>query len=254
MHSETIRDFFLFLKNPNHIDDFNNPVLYKVIKLFKIYLIALLLLLVVNLLNRFLESLEFYSSPEHIIEDVAQSTNKLFSRVYLIIILLIYPVFEEFSFRLFLTKYNRKYSALSLSLIIGYIIYSLAHKYLWYFEHSFINNIIRYLYVICLSIPFIFIYLILSKRVEKNVKIKTLWDANFPVIFYCIAFLFAVLHIPFLNLDSNNYLFLPIILLPYFVYGVILGYVRIKLGILYSIILHIVLNVPSIFRTFADLK
>ena len=45
-----------------------------------------------------------------------------------------------------------------------------------------------------------------------------------------------------------------IILLPYFIYGIILGFVRIKIGLLYAILLHLVLNAPLLIKALVELK
>ncbi len=65
---------------------------------------------------------------------------------------------------------------------------------------------------------------------------------KFKYVFYLLSFLFGMMHL----FNYQNYQealwFAPILVAPQLVTGIFLGYARIKLGLLYSIILHGLFN------------
>lgn len=73
----------------------------------------------------------------------------------------------------------------------------------------------------------------------SNNKVKTLWLKHFRVFFYLSAILFALVHLT--NYSNNNILFYilaPLIVLPQFIGGVTLGYLRLKLGFFWGVLQH----------------
>lgn len=88
------------------------------------------------------------------------------------------------------------------------------------------------------------IYLILNIKLIKNniKKIENFWNFKPGFIFYSIAVLFASIHISNLDIKTDDLIYLPIILLPYFVYGLAFGYLRIRIGLIYSIAIHMTIN------------
>lgn len=73
----------------------------------------------------------------------------------------------------------------------------------------------------------------------SNGKAKLFWYKYFRFFFYLSAILFSLIHID--NYDNNSilfYLLAPIIVLPQLIAGFTFGYVRIKLGLLWSILIH----------------
>ena len=51
-----------------------------------------------------------------------------------------------------------------------------------------------------------------------------------------------VIHILNINLSLNHLLLSPIILLPHFIAGILYGFIRLKYGFLWGLILHILYN------------
>lgn len=60
----------------------------------------------------------------------------------------------------------------------------------------------------------------------------------FKGIFYLSAVLFALVHISNFESQPMVYLLAPILVLPQLILGLILGYIRVRLGLLWSILLH----------------
>ena len=61
------------------------------------------------------------------------------------------------------------------------------------------------------------------------------------LIIYGVAIIFALLHVMNLKFETRDLIFMPIVLLPLFVYGLSFAYLRIRLGIVYSIALHFII-------------
>lgn len=73
----------------------------------------------------------------------------------------------------------------------------------------------------------------------SNGKAKLFWHKYFRFFFYLSAILFSLIHIG--NYDNNSllfYLFAPIIVLPQLIVGFTLGFVRMKLGFLWGVLMH----------------
>lgn len=69
-------------------------------------------------------------------------------------------------------------------------------------------------------------------RSFKNSKIK------FKYIFYAFALIFGYVHIYNYNVTLNVLLLSPILVSPQIILGCFLGYLRVRLGLIYSILLH----------------
>lgn len=73
---------------------------------------------------------------------------------------------------------------------------------------------------------------------------------NFKYIFYGVALIFGFIHISNYEITTTSILLSPILVAPQIIAGLILGYVRVRLGLTYSILLHSTFNglaiIPSI--------
>lgn len=117
----------------------------------------------------------------------------------------------------------------------------------------FFNNV--------LTIGWIGVILVLSLRLMwvlgplkdllKVSNASSSFDRNFPTYFYGVAVFFAFVHIFNFNLDASDWYLTPILVMPQFVLGLLLGYVRMKYGTLYSILVHGMNNaIPIILMIF----
>jgi len=81
---------------------------------------------------------------------------------------------------------------------------------------------------------------------------KQFWITYFHFFFYCTALVFAIVHIGnYSNTGILFYIMAPLLVIPQFIIGISLGYIRLKLGFVWSILLHGLYNftvmAPMIF-------
>jgi len=65
---------------------------------------------------------------------------------------------------------------------------------------------------------------------------------HFKYIFYSFAIIFGGIHLSNYDISTTILILAPILIAPQIVLGLILGYTRIKLGLLYSILFHMLFN------------
>lgn len=79
----------------------------------------------------------------------------------------------------------------------------------------------------------------------------------FKYAFYISAILFGVIHISNFEFNPQVLLLAPLLVAPQIVIGVFLGYIRVKLGLLWSILLHAAYNtvlfLPMLFARLLDI-
>ena len=72
-----------------------------------------------------------------------------------------------------------------------------------------------------------------------NNRAKIFWQKYFKFFFYLSAVLFALIHLTnFSNTNVLFYILAPLIVLPQFIGGLTLGYIRLKLGFFWGVLLH----------------
>ena len=155
--------------------------------------------------------------------------NKWF--LYLIPCLLV-PVIEELSCRLFLKK-SLINSYISLSLITFILILLLQNRKIYSLDWYVFNTLVFSF--------FIWLSLFSFKKYFVNIKITD------RTIFYGSAILFSLLHLSNYSFQINElpkYLFL---IIPQLCSGLIYGYIRVKNGMIYSILSHSIHNTILIF-------
>ena len=155
--------------------------------------------------------------------------NKWF--LYLIPCLLV-PIVEELSCRLFLKK-SLINSYISLSLITFILILLLQNRKIYSLDWYVLNTLV-FSFSIWLS-------LFSFKKYFVNIKITD------RTIFYGSAILFSLLHLSNYSFQINElpkYLFL---IIPQLCSGLIYGYIRVKNGMIYSILLHSIHNTILMF-------
>lgn len=135
------------------------------------------------------------------------------------------PIYEEIICRLCLIANKKNYYIVLISLISLIIISSIREKYL--------------ISIILLGV----FLLLLSLKLIKKVKLQAIYNNNFKYIFWFSSILFGLLHV---TNYSGNYLVIlalsPILCFPQIVMGFILGYIRMKYGFRYGVIVHIIIN------------
>lgn len=243
-------EIFKYLAHPHpEISKSNQPIdLYFLLNLIKIYMLFFFAAAIFGMLLNVFLSENIYN----------QFTNQLSNNqikiqigntgLYMLIIAIITPIFEEITFRLFLTKYKENISIISISMIFGLGLSEIMKEFrlLYFFKDLVFYDLTMIFYVLCFGSP---IYLLLKYIVNEK-HINSLWVKYYPYIFYSSSILFALWHIQALNINASNFVFLPFAILPYFILGLFYAYVRVRYGLIWSIIMHILNNIPTIFLSY----
>ncbi len=150
------------------------------------------------------------------------------------------PFLEEIFFRLFL-KPNYKNMTLLLILFFTVAIFTI-----WK----------RNMPILLFSFFAIFLLLFILSRPKNLFWFQRIVLSHFRWVFYISCLLFGAIHI--LNFEHLNFkLFFaaPFIIFPQVVAGVFLGFVRMKYGIVFSVLFHSLINFfPAVFESLKLLK
>jgi len=93
---------------------------------------------------------------------------------------------------------------------------------------------------------------------EKHEKVRTwanrFWTGKYKVIFYMTAILFGLIHITNYEISIMVLLFMPIIVIPQIVVGLLIGYLRVRHGLFAGFLLHATHNaiffcIPILFMS-----
>jgi hypothetical protein len=206
---------------------------------WKKYFLIILFYIILNLLLHFIinlvldSSLNYELNPEVTLDEAT-------SLKFALAACLLAPIIEELIFRLPLVvnKFNLMVSN-------GFLIYLFSSKYLIgeVYEASLIN-------LLCLFFSFSIPIILYSLDRITN-QIVNFLKNHFSLFFYTLLILFGFLHIlKYDNATMYLYIFSPIIVLPYILMAYVSSYFRLKYGILFSILFHIINNLPPILILF----
>lgn len=211
-----MNDFLKFLLQPNFSGEFTKPSMADLFLPFVLYLVvAIPLGIVLFIISGLLE--------------VSPKLLQLNIQERIVYGILLTPLIEEIFFRLIYVFNKRNLYIIifsSLCLIIVFIIRLEFHK--------------SYLF---LSIYFFFVLLLLSYKTSS-----AFFKNHFKIFFYTLAIIFAVLHIfNFSGIDSVKHVLIVLLVIPQFILGIILGYLRISYGFLYAVGFHTIINLSLLF-------
>jgi membrane protease YdiL (CAAX protease family) len=138
--------------------------------------------------------------------------------------ILLAPIVEELLFRLILVfnKKNLTILIFTTFIMLGFFIIK--------------ENILKMAIFFLLILTFVFIYKYIN-------QCRSYFIMYYKLFFFLIAGLFAFLHFfNFIGISVSNLIFLPILVIPQFILGLLLGYIRISYGLIYSIFFHMLIN------------
>jgi hypothetical protein len=174
----------------------------------------------------------------NIIPDSFDNSGDIFLASLLIPI--IAGIVEETEFRLVLSRFNKRYFDVFVSLLISHLLVTIFGHYFvsnsQYFSSYLIQSIFVYL---LLAAPF---YVTLSRSKYHSSWFEANWDVLFKYLFYTLAVLFAIAHLPTMELTIHPLFFWPFMILPFLIYALVFSYVRIRIGFAYAILLHITVD------------
>jgi len=234
------RDFYLFLKIPdyNGLNDLSTND--KIIILLKILILTHIALFFVGMPVLILEKFD-------IISKIPMKTDLMFNSIqgnfinykpyFIFSVLFFVPLLEEMSFRLFQTSFRVNYFIISVSIILGMIIENILGKIFWVPKSYLLLSVSGPIYVLMISALIGGALYLFRTKINR---IEEFWNKNAGLIIYSLAVLFAIGHIYNLKFENRDLVFMPLILLPFLVWGLSFGYLRVRLGIIYSIALHFI--------------
>ncbi len=150
--------------------------------------------------------------------------------VSFLITIFIIPIIEELLFRLHLIP-QKQNIRISIIILFLYLITELV----------FISKSTFAISLICsLGAILLLGYIIFKKRINDG--IKEVWKNKFRSVFYVTALVFGGVHIMNHKLSITNLIFAPIIVAPQIIMGLNAGYLRIKSGFKWGLLLHVVHN------------
>lgn len=206
-----LTDYLRFLRFPTYIRK-NQPVRWK-----EFIALLLLYLLIGFALNPLFEPLMDYFQLAHALED-ADTT-----MVILGIVLI--PPIEEVTFRLWLrVNQSTLFAVAFLVFFLGLILLPISQ--------------LGAVLLVALSVAILVATLMgFEENIERVVA------RHFGAFFYGSTGLFALMHITnFIPLNTQTLLLAPVLVMPQFIVGTMLGYIRVRYGIGYAILLHVLVN------------
>ena len=234
------RDFLLFLRKPdyNKILDISEKDKFRII--FKVFILTLVGISFINIPIVGLKKLgiisEVLMKTEIFIKTMP--SNYIGYKTYFVIsMIFLVPLLEEVAFRLFLTKFKINYFIVSVSVLTGMVIVMFVGNRLLIPSYYLLMPVIKFMYILLFSFMVGGFLWLFRRNIEK---LKEIWNKNAAILVYFMSILFALTHLNNLKFESSDWIFMPLILSPFFVYGLSFSYLRVRLGIKYSIFMHFV--------------
>ena len=226
-HISSIRELFQFLKKPHY-------TLKKGTYSFGDKMISIPVLTIIILVTD-----SFLILPFHGLLTDAEIDQKMFEGLFhsdwkvIILILTLLPLIEELVFRF------------QLKFVVGsYVFYLIGlASLLIYVLVKFTNREHVSLFIFLLLCIVLILVLIRAPILQSSYKYRVFFIRYYPIHIWLSATLFAFVHIPNYNLYSTKAIILsPLLVLPQLFSGMVLSYTRLKFGMVYGILLHILHN------------
>lgn len=161
---------------------------------------------------------------------VIGKTNFFELLAWLLSLIFIIPIIEELAFRLHLLP-QKKNIRISVIVLIIYLTLALAFTS---------KSILAVSIISALGGIILIGYIVFQKRINDG--IKEVWKNKFRSVFYITALVFGCIHIINHKLSVTNLIFAPLIVAPQIILGLNAGYLRVKSGFKWGLLLHIVHN------------
>ncbi|OQD44117.1 hypothetical protein BUL40_00760 [Croceivirga radicis] len=196
----------------------------KIILLLKIFFVKIILSYSLVFFLSFFKNFE---------NNTVQSIEEDFGlQLSFLIVVIIVPIYEEIIFRLPLV-----YRPINLALSVFGLCYFFLSSFI--FGSNFLTLDINLFYKLVFSLVVALSVYFGGKRFSR---LGSFWNGNFQVIYYSSILLFGFAHILNFKINFENYYLLPLVISPHLLAGIILNYIRIKLGFLFCCLFHIFNN------------
>lgn len=224
---KAIQLIYKFFLKPEQ-DSFSGQTFTDKIKwLLFLHVIEMPLMFAVGYLQQVLAEKGLLDLENHLVMKFIKENSK---SVIIILLILVGPFVEELIFRLPL-RFKKAY-------FIPFILIFLFYAGTLIFKTLHLS--------LAVSIPlfagitaFSFLYIFNRNMAEKR---ETTLTANYSFYFYSLTILFALFHLFNYNYTPNLLIFAPIVVLPQFICGFLIGFIRIKQGFFWGFFFHALHN------------
>lgn len=222
-----------------------NPIFIETypLNLKKWYIIVFnfLICFTIIFLSAFLSSLVTTNNGDIQIKKITIIANPKASLELYFFIIFILVITEELIFRLGL-KYSIFNFTISSSLLISFFIIKLEFVYeclILLVLNSVLNS---YLYIFILACIIFYPLLLYIKFLNAKYNLRIIWKNNFKIIFYMYNLIFTFFHLSQIQINNLNIFAVVCFIFPIFIGSLILSQIRMRIGLLYSIIFHFIYN------------
>jgi uncharacterized membrane protein len=241
-----LRDFITFLKFPDRTIEKLPMGMATFMRLVGVHYLFLILAMIV--MSAF-SSLVNLDSLEHSIEDLLTNTSPI---AFLVTLAVAAPIIEEIIFR-FPLKFRRG-TLFILLCILTLLVYLISANFLdpkldllpadtiSDLEGSgFIPNLSGVMVAMIFFILGLLCIFIAGMSTEMLSKTEKLVSRLFPYVFYLTAMFFGYVH--FTNFSGDmKWFWIPFLIVPQFMMGLVMGYARLRFGMVSNIMLHAINN------------
>ena len=245
IHTSILGDLFGYLRSPQYdTEQVRIKKFKKFVHIFKLWSLVMVAVMLIGILSSYLMKMAG-------IEEVKNSVVDLFMGQPLYIFLLLAvvwaPVAEEVMFRLGLiySPYRLSFSlsflgvailASSIGVVNSFLPVSLPE---WWFDFTQEKGV--YIYLPLMLLVGYLLGMVFKRKLNFE-KVTRSYTSHFGKIFYLSALVFGFLHIFNFYDRGDMWFLLPLLVLPQALVGVILGYIRMKYGFIWSVATHCLHN------------
>ena len=215
--------FYSFIKNPNE-KSVNFGVKLKWLNLALSFVICIIGVILASILSVGV----FFITGDKIFQQRESFSlwKSLFENAPIVV--LIAPITEEIAFRLYL-KRKKINIFISLTLLCYFLLCCISKISFYKLDTANFTNI-------SLALTFSFLLFIFGIN-------KYFTTIKYKYLFWFSCSSFALMHLlNFTPLSTYQFIFFSLLILPQFIYGIVMGYLRVKQGLIWSILLHILIN------------
>ncbi len=228
-----------FFRKPTIKLELNYSFNSKLKESFNSIFYIILLLISYAIFIKIIDYLIFINTNFSIYDKIISNQNKYFknnSFYAIIFILMIAPFIEEIIFRLPL-----KVSKLNISLSMSFMCFLfIGGNNLADLNFTFESLLLKFISTI--------LVVFLINKIDENSLLKLNNEKLYAKYFYIVSIIFGLLHIRnfYQEIPINLILFTPLYVIPQIILSLFLGYIRLKNGIIWAILLHSIFNLPGI--------
>ncbi|CAD5255713.1 MULTISPECIES: CPBP family intramembrane metalloprotease [unclassified Imperialibacter] len=241
-----LRHYVRFILHPD-IHAIDAGLAGKAMIALRFYAVSILMYLPVVYLLPLLAKIPEVSFPTSKPLFSSENMNQVDLIMFVILMPPLVGLVEEFAFRLFLGRFNKRYANISVSMICSYFIINTFARLLYpnYFEGIGITGQLLFTFIMLGAFSAI-IYIPLSNSPTVTKFLENIWQTDFKRIFYLSAIIFAVSHLRNYSWEPQSFILLPVVLFPYFNYAFLFSLLRIRLGMMYAIGIHAIVDLIAV--------